>query len=91
MTSESTCQGCGNWHRLPPDPANLTAPRLGECRLAPQHLDLPVPAGSGRVALTVQPFYLQLPADFPACAGHRPRPDGQPEQMSGILRPRGGS
>lgn len=62
-----TCSTCRHWHRLPADPANLSAPAAGHCRAAPPQITaLPNPHGY----IDVRPMYPLLSAEFPACGMH---------------------
>jgi len=72
----NTCSGCKHWHAAPPNPQDLAAPRLGECRGGPPQLVvLPGPV-NGSVA--IQCAYPATEARLPACAQFRP-PDPDPE------------
>lgn len=59
------CGDCQHWTQHAANPANLTAPALGDCRGAPPQL-ITIPVGPGQMQL--QAHYPVVPADFAACA-----------------------
>ena len=67
-TREPACGACRHWHRADADPADLGAPRGGECRLNPPAA-FPVRDG---LSLRMLSGYVQVPADCPACSHFAP-------------------
>lgn len=63
------CGDCRYWHAGPIDPANLTAPRVGECRGAPPQI---LTAQSNRGLQIVGSAYPPVQANVPACRVYLP-------------------
>lgn len=64
----NTCKDCQHWHKLPRDPNNLAAPRMGECREGPPPaFGLPVVNQFGQQAIQWHIEYTKLPEQFTAC------------------------
>ncbi len=64
--SELTCGSCSHYVQHPPDPANLTAERRGECRHSPPSLTV-LPGPQGAMQLVGYPV---MPPQYPACHQH---------------------
>lgn len=67
--SHLTCGTCRHWHKLPPNPQDLTQ-RNGECHHSPPCVVvLPTPHGA-----MIAPRFPMLNSEQVACGQHAPQP-----------------
>ena len=70
--TELTCGTCKNWHKQPPDPANL-GKAFGACTESPPSVAA-IQVRPGQLIL--QAHYPTLPPEFQACSRHQVRIGG---------------
>lgn len=63
-----TCGECSHWFKGPPDPSNLTAPAVGQCRVELRTVVVPTPNGAA-----IQFIYPRTTGEFPACGQFKAR------------------